>query len=401
MKILYINALYSPYIAGGAEISLKLIVEGMQAKGHEVAVLSMVPEAGLDVDWVDWVKVYRAGLRNGYWPFTQERPPAFRRLFWHLRDAYNPAMRRYVREVLEKEKPAIVSCHNLVGWSISAWDEIYKAGIPIVQVLHDMYLLSPDSTLFNPGRPGETQGFLKRWLRRKHKRRSGSVNAVVGISQSILDRFDAQGYFQRVPHYVVHNARNIPAVSHPRIREEGQSLTVGYIGTLSVAKGVEWLIRQFNASGIEGHLRIAGRGKEEDLAHFRKLAGNNERIEFVGYVSASDFYPTIDVLAVPSIWEEPLGMVAVEGLANNLPVIASNRGGLRETVNDGVNGILCNPDQPDSLGDALVTLWRDVTLYNRLAGAARSSVGKYLSIERMVMEYEHVLQTTTKHHADA
>ncbi len=45
MKILYINALYSPYIAGGAEISLKLIVEGMQAKGHEVAVIIMVPEA--------------------------------------------------------------------------------------------------------------------------------------------------------------------------------------------------------------------------------------------------------------------------------------------------------------------------------------------------------------------
>lgn len=94
-------------------------------------------------------------------------------------------------------------------------------------------------------------------------------------------------------------------------------------------------------------------------------------------------------------------MVAVEGLANNLPVIASNRGGLRETVADGVNGILCDPDRPDSLGDALVTLWRDVEQYNQLAIRARSSIGEYLSVERMVTEYEHVLQTMTADHADA
>ncbi len=400
MKILYINALYAPYIAGGAEISLKLIVEGMQARGHDVVVLSLVPEHGLQVDWIDGVKVYRAGLKNGYWPFSSRRPSTFRRLLWHLRDAYNSPMRAYVREVLRAEKPAVVSCHNLVGWSISAWDEIRNAGIPIVQVLHDMYLLSPDSTLFQQGNrkgPGE---MMKRLLRRRHRDKSGAVDAVVGISHSVLERFLAQGYFRNVPQYVVHNARDIPETHAARIRKAGQSLTVGYVGTLSVAKGVEWLIRQFKASGIDGELRIAGKGKTEDLAYFQQLADDDQRIRFVGYVDARDFYGTIDVLVVPSLWEEPLGMVAVEGLANNLPVIASNRGGLRETVVDGTNGILCDPEQPDSLGDALAALWRDAALYNRLAGGARASVGEYLSVERMVAEYEQILQTVTIHHGD-
>lgn len=401
MKILYINALYAPYIAGGAEISLKLIVEGMQGKGHEVVVLSMVPEPGLRVDWVDGVKVYRAGLLNGYWPFTKERPPKFRRLLWHLRDSYNSAMGGYVREVLQQEKPTVVSCHNLVGWSIAAWDEIHRVGIPIVQVLHDMYLLSPDSTLFNQGHQGLSQDLMRRLLRRRHKSKSSSVEAVVGISQSVLERFITQGYFRKVPQYVVHNAREIPAVNLSRLRKDGQSLRVGYIGTLSVAKGVDWLIRQFKASAIVGSLLIAGRGKEEDMAYFRQMADGDARIRFVGYVNPGDFYKTIDVLVVPSIWEEPLGMVAVEGLANNLPVIASNRGGLQETVVDGVNGILCDPDRLDSLGEAIVTLWRDVAQYNRLAARARSSIGEYLSVERMVTEYEHVLQTAIRDHADA
>src|SRR5690606_31120917 len=123
----------------------------------------------------------------------------------------------------------------------------------------------------------------------------------------------------------------------------------------------------------------------------KHLGGADSRIDFVGYVRPADFYPTIDVLAVPSVWEEPLGMVAVEGLANHLPVVASNRGGLRETVVDGVNGYHCDPDKPESLEHALVRLWKDVDDYNRLVDAARDSVSEYLSVERMVNEYEQVL----------
>lgn len=399
MRILYIHTLYTPYVAGGAEISLKLLVDGMRARGHDVTVLSLVPDGGLINDWVDGVKVYRAGLKNSYWPFTKERPGKFQRLLWHLRDRYNRSMAGYVREVLAAEQPDAVSCHNLVGWSIAVWDEVRRAGIPIVQVLHDMYLLSPNSTLFKTGYTHARQDTLSRILRRKHRKASRQVAAVVGISHSIMDRFIQYGYFEKVPHYVVHNARNIPMASFPRMRREGEGLTVGYIGTLAVAKGVEWLINQFKASGIDGRLRIAGKGKAEDMERFKQLAGDDSRIDFVGYVVPTDFYETIDVLVVPSLWEEPLGMVAIEGLANNLPVVASNRGGLRETVIDGVNGIHCDPDKPGSLSAALITLWKDVGSYNRLAAAARGSVSEYLSVERMVNEYEQVLNTALADYA--
>ncbi|MGK6353111.1 glycosyltransferase family 4 protein [Parapedobacter sp. DT-150] len=400
MKILYINALYTPYVAGGAEISLKLIVEGMQAKGHEVAVLSLVPSGGLHSDWVDGVKVYRVGLHNHYWPFSTDRPGSVSRLAWHVRDRYNASMRTYIAEVLRLERPIVVSCHNLVGWSIAAWDEVRRAGIPLVQVLHDMYLLSPDSTMFKNGKPRTRQGLIGQLLRYRHRQKSRDLNAVVGISRHILERFAAHGYFSGVPQYVIHNARRIPAVKPLELRSAGQPLHVGYIGTLSAVKGVEWLITQFKASGIDGRLTIAGGGKEEDLHHFKRVAGDDRRITFAGYVDPADFYPGIDVLVVPSRWEEPLGMVAVEGLANNLPVIASNRGGLRESVVDGKNGILCDPDHPNSLGQALIALSTDVQLYNQMAEAARPSVNEYLSVDRMVNEYEHVLQTITDH-ADA
>ncbi|MEC3881230.1 glycosyltransferase family 4 protein [Parapedobacter sp. 10938] len=399
MKILYIHALYAPYIAGGAEISLKLLVEGMQAIGHEVSVLSLVPSKGLGSDVVDGVKVYRAGLKNNYWPFTKERPGKFRRLRWHFRDRYNRAMTTYVREVLAAEQPTVVSCHNLVGWSIAVWDEVHRAGIPIVQVLHDMYLLSPNSTLFKQGYTHARQDTISRLLRRRHRWASARLSAVVGISRSIMDRFTEYGYFENVPCYVVHNARDIPAAGPPRHRSSGDGLTVGYIGTISATKGVEWLISQFKAARIDGQLRIAGKGKAEDMQRVKQLAGADSRIDFVGYVASADFCKTVDVLVVPSLWEEPLGMVAVEGLANHLPVVVSNRGGLRETVVDGENGMHCDPDKPESLGQALVTLWKEVDVYNRMAAVARDSVSEYLSVERMVNEYEHILGTALADHA--
>lgn len=398
MKILYINALYSPHVAGGAEISLKLIVEGMQARGHEVVVLSLVPEAGLSRDWVDGVKVYRAGLKNRYWPFSQERPGRLSRLAWHLTDRYNAAMGAVVRDVIRLENPLVVSCHNLVGWSIAVWDEVRRAGIPMVQVLHDLYLLCANSNMFKGGGPCTTQCFSCRTLRHRHRKRSMAVQAVVGISQSIVDRFAAHGYFTGVPAFVIHNARSIPEARSLRLRTAGQPLRVGYIGTLSAIKGVEWLIQQFKRSEIDGSLFIAGRGKDEDVAYFKTVAGNDDRIHFLGYADPQEFYAGIDVLVVPSLWEEPLGMVAIEGLANNLPVIASDRGGLRESVFNGRNGIRCDPDRPDSLGDALNYLWRDTDGYNRLAEAARPSVADYLSVERMVTEYEKVIDTVTGGH---
>lgn len=402
MKILYINALYSPHVAGGAEISLKLIVEQMQAKGHEVAVLSLVPEQGrLYQEWVNGVKVYRVGLKNRYWPFTTDRPNKIRRLAWHLRDRNNAFMRSDVRQVLESEQPDVVSCHNLVGWSIAVWHEVKRAGIPIVQVLHDMYLLCANSNMYKNGHGCTRQCFSCRMLRYDHRQQSQQVNAVVGISRSILDRFTKSGYFANTPQYVIYNARCIPTPGGKRQREAASPLKVGYIGTLSQIKGVAWLIRQFRKSALMGSLHIAGRGKAEDVSDLEHLALGDSRISFEGYVDPTDFYARIDALVVPSLWDEPLGMVAVEGLANNLPVIASNRGGLVETVIDGENGLLCDPDEPDSLGRALETLSQDHLLYNRLAQRARISIAPLLDTARMINEYEAVLRAVTTAHEHA
>jgi len=390
MKILYINALYSPLIQGGAEISLKTLVEGMQAAGHEVVVLSLKPEGRLTVDEVDGVKVYRAPLKNSYWPFVKTPHPTWSRLLWHLRDQYNTTMQKTVRAILAQENPDVVSCHNLVGWSIAAWEEIKRANIPLIQVLHDLYLLCANSDMFKDDHSCTKQCLSCSLFRHNHKKASAQVDAVVGISNFILQRFNSYHYFEQAQKQVIYNTREIPAHPMPKERQAEEVFRIGYIGTLAEKKGVEWLIEQFSKLAINASLTIAGGGKKPYERFLQGLArGHN--ITFVGYVDPPEFYKNIDLIVVPSLWQEPLGMVAIEALANHVPVIATQMGGLPETVKHEVNGLLCAISDKNSLAEAMQRLYQDLTLYNKLVKQARNSVEEILSKDRMIQAYTAVL----------
>ncbi|MBV9098253.1 MAG: glycosyltransferase [Frankiaceae bacterium] len=76
------------------------------------------------------------------------------------------------------------------------------------------------------------------------------------------------------------------------------------------------------------------------------------------------------VAAVPSLWDEPYGMVAVEALTAGVPVVASRAGALPELVTDGVDGLLVPPGDRAALAAALTDLVRDEGRRTAFAAAA-------------------------------
>lgn len=396
MKILMLNAFYPPHIGGGAETVLRQLAEGLQRRGCDVAVLATGPESGLQREEQNGVRVYRAGLYNLYWHFTQQRPGRLARIGWHVLDRYNHRMRRHVRAVVALEQPDIVISHNLTGWSISAWDEISAAGVPIVQVLHDLYLLCPKDTMFKHGKPCSRQCGQCRVFRAWHAGASSQVAAVVGVSRFVLERITSHGFFTQASRYVVHNCSDANAAQPtPAPAIARGPLRFGYIGTLSENKGVAWLIRQFQSLAIDASLHIAGRGKLDYEASLKAMA-DPAKVHFVGYRQADEFLRSIDVLVVPSLWDEPFGLVAVEACANHVPVIATRRGGLPEIIRDNLNGLLCAPEEPDSLAVAMLWLYLDAELRTRLARQARASVEALLDTERMLDDYQTILRKTLR-----
>ncbi|TCD47276.1 glycosyltransferase family 4 protein [Chlorobium sp. N1] len=355
MKILFVNGLYEPYVGGGAEIILHKLTRGLMGLGHQVVVLSIGKNPDLSVDRVDGVKVYRAGIRNLYFPYGQTTPSSLSRTLWHLFDCYNPLMQDYVRHVVAAEKPEVASCHNLAGWSVSVWDALTEAGVPIVQVLHDQYLLCPTSTMFDGHAPCARQCLRCRALRIPHAGKSNQVSAVVGVSRFILDKLLSYGYFRDTKtRQVIYDARALEVEYRKSGAASVDGLHVfGYIGTLAPHKGIEMLLDAFSRPGEGGwRLVIAGIGKHDYEAELKKRY-RNENIFFAGYLNPKEFFEKIDVCIVPSLWEDTFPGVVLESLSMGVPVIGSARGGIPEMLVHGYNGMLFNPEDPNGLFSAM------------------------------------------------
>ena len=204
--------MYSPDIGGGAEIMLKAMVDGMKDRGHDVQVLTTHSKDTDSIDQVDGVTVHRLKLRNLYWPHSpNSKPNAFVKAAWHAFDTYNPLIASAIRKKLQAIQPDILVSHNLPGLGINLWREAHALNIPIVQVLHDYYLICPKSTMFKGGESCSKQCGSCKALRMPHADASNLVSSVVGVSGAILNIHLKNKLFSESKNVsVIYNARELP-----------------------------------------------------------------------------------------------------------------------------------------------------------------------------------------------
>ncbi len=95
-------------------------------------------------------------------------------------------------------------------------------------------------------------------------------------------------------------------------------------------------------------------------------------------------YRDADVCVVPSVWEEPFGLVAVEAMASGRPVCASRVGGLQDIVLDGETGFLSAPHDADVLAEKLGVLLDDAALRHAMGAAARKRVETHFAWDKVI-----------------
>lgn len=385
------NTLYAPHIGGGAEITLKILVETMAARGHEVCVVTTGPGRSTHVDTVDGVRVVRIGIHNLYWHFERAGTPKWKRLAWHLLDIYNLRMAQAVLGVVNEFKPDVVSCHNLAGFSAAVWLALRRAEVPVLQVLHDYYSLCPKSTMYSAGRPCHQPCLSCRVMRMPHARLSANVSAVVGISRYVLNRHLNASRFAGVGiKAVIPNARR-GASSGRHVKAPEGKLRFGYIGTLAPSKGIELLLDACaKLPSTVYSLQVAGRGEPAYEQHLQDRASRTT--VFLGTVEPADFFPSIDVLVVPSLWHEPLGMVVIEAFTYGVPVLASRVGGIPEMIEDGRNGWLFDPECPAELLACMQLLLGQRDQLRSYGEHALSSASAYTDLDAWAGRYESVLE---------
>jgi glycosyltransferase involved in cell wall biosynthesis len=161
---------------------------------------------------------------------------------------------------------------------------------------------------------------------------------------------------------------------------------VVFAGRVIDPKGVGVLIRA--AREIDAEVVICGDGwRTEAMRRLARRLGLAERVHFRGWLGPDELAMELaeaSIVALPSLWPEPFGLVGIEALAAGRPVIASLTGGVGDWLQDGVNGLAVKPGDVDALARALGELLEDPARQAELGAAGQAMVAARFSPERHV-----------------
>lgn len=324
-KILIVNSFYYPDIKGGAEVSTQLLAEEL-TKLYDVHVLTTGKHQNCILkENINGVHVHRLPSNNLYWPGDSVSTNFISKLSWHFINNFNPIQNRQVKSAIKEISPSLIHTQNLMGIGTSLWKIATDLNIPIIHTTRDYALMEPVSNRY-----------INKYLNYFNKKRSQSVDYVVGISQFILKQHLNNSFFYKSGNSDIHNVVDTPRYKK-RSRQEGESLTIGCYGQMEAVKGIDILIQSVKKlpSSIVKKVIICGTGSEEK--HFKQMTKGDNRFEFTGKLTINEVYHTMaltDITVVPSRWEEPFGRVIIESYAQGTPVIAANVGGIPEVIID-------------------------------------------------------------------
>ena len=178
--------------------------------------------------------------------------------------------------------------------------------------------------------------------------------------------------------------------------------TAVFAGRFVKEKGADVLLRAFakvSAKVPKARLIIAGDGAER--ANLEALATKlnlGSTVRFTGHLRGEDVDRALRgawVQVVPSLWDEPFGIVAIEAMARGTAVIASSSGGLSEIVDDGIDGFLVPPGNVEALSEKLTALLTDKPLAACMSAAAKRAASERFSEDAFLRQlfriYDSVL----------
>lgn len=168
---------------------------------------------------------------------------------------------------------------------------------------------------------------------------------------------------------------------------------IGALGRLSPVKGFGRLVRAFHLlASTDSQCRLVLGGEGPERVHLESLAAagcGKARIEFAGLVTdTAGFLDRIDILAIPS-QTESFGLVAVEAMAQGVPILAADVGGLREILDQGRFGNLVRVEGVPAFADALRELLSDANRRAHLANAGPVRARDF-SIQHCAMQHQAV-----------
>jgi len=302
-------------------------------------------------------------------------------------------------------KPDILHAHSPALDGLAAIRAGRRLGLP---VLYEIRAFWEDAAVGN-GTGSETSA--KYWLTRQMENRVvAQADAVAVICEGLRDDLIARGFpadkIMVSPNGVDLELFGTPIPADPA-RAEALGLTgktvLGFIGSFYPYEGLDDLIAAMPmliARDPDIRLLLVGGGPAEAALRAQAEASPAAHaIHFVGRVPHSEvehYYSLTDILVYPRkamrLTETVTPLKPLEAMAQGRLVAASNVGGHRELIADGVTGTLFAPDDPQAMADALAGLIAGREGWDERRATARRFVGEERNWARNVERYQPVYQ---------
>jgi len=198
---------------------------------------------------------------------------------------------------------------------------------------------------------------------------------IVAVSQAAADFMSL--LVDYVPISVIPNGVDCELFKpRPDVKRSGRRVL--YVSRLVNRKGPHVLIRALKRVVGEipdAELVIVGEGYLSPALRMMTYdLGLMDSVKFLGNISSERLartYASSDIFVLPSLHAESFGMVLLEAMASEVPVVASETGGIPEVVKDGDEGILVKPGDEEQLAQAILELLRSEDKRSQMAKAGR------------------------------
>lgn len=400
MRLALIDLVFSWPPLGGAPADLYYTTTELQRLGHDVHLFFAAPQQSWDRGALDTEKLPFPATRLDFPPgtFTPEHLPG---RFREAIDAWKPDvvficfgffLKPYVNEALAHYptvaryyayEPACLRDFRIFDEEKTCPENFLREP----NVCRKCALQLMGTEILNDRTNAYTQEFVdaRAFLPKYHDlfvRSLKTLDAVIvynHIAKAHLDGFHSNVHVipggVHLSDFAYHPLEPKPAGERTIILMTGRA-TDPSKGFQTLKKAAEKLSKERN----DFQLWVTCNAQGEDTDWFKGVGWQN----FDGIMK---FYRQADICVVPSVWEEPFGLVAVEAMATGRPVCVARVGGLQEIVVHGETGFVYDRYDDEALARHLRTLLDDPALRRRMGDAGRKRVEQEYDWKQVVSKH--------------
>jgi glycogen synthase len=387
MNILYICDEYPPGKTGGIGTMTQVLARELVRQNHSVYVIGLYSYRYGEKDYENdkGVEVYRLryGLnlsvigKNRIYNLY-EKMPSFIRKRLNGEKAYYTFL-NFVRDFIKNNKIDIIEVPDFSTYSkyIGVMENWPELSIPLIVRLHgSASYTNSELGVYTTKKAFDSDKLL-------YKR----ADAISAVSNHVAHKIKNIFQLEEKP-TVIYNSINVPEIIKPK---EKKLKNVVFAGTLIAQKGIVSLMKAWNLV-VEKHpdaeLIVYGRGKTKPLEEILSPK-SKKTILFKGFAPKEKIIESLSssILGVFPSYTETFGLTVIEAMSVETPVIYTKRSCGPEIIEHGVNGILVSPDNIEEIADAIITMFENPELRNKMGKNGYETVRKKFNIEDSVHQH--------------